>query len=93
MSVRAAAGYEGRPVTLSFRARDQLSPTVWVPSLAVTDAAGATVAAAALGTTSAVEWQQHSLDALRLGRRPWRGHGADLAGNAVCLDSGRCRGE
>jgi hypothetical protein len=55
VSVQAAAGYAGRAVTLSFRVRDRLSPTARELSLVVTDAAGETVATAALGSVSTGE--------------------------------------
>ena len=83
VSVRAAAGYTGRPVTLSFRVRDQLSPTARELRLVVTDAAGATVATSALGTSSTGEWHRARWTPGAAGVYHCSVSATDLAGNTA----------
>jgi protein MpaA len=82
VAVRAVAGYTGRAVVLSYRVRDQLSPTVRELSLVVTDAAGETVATSALGTASAGDWHRARWTPHVAGDYHYSVAAADLAGNA-----------
>ena len=83
VSVRAAAGYTRRAVTLSFRVRDPLSPTARDLGLVVTDAAGETVAAEALGTASTGEWHRARWTPEATGVFRYAVAATDLAGNAA----------
>ena len=58
VTTKGAAGYMARAVTLSYRVRDQLSPTVRRLGLVVTDDAGATVATVSLGSAVTGEWRR-----------------------------------
>ena len=83
VSVRAAAGYTGRAVMLRYRVRDQLSPTARELGLVVTDAAGTTVATAALGTARTGEWRRVRWVPTAAGVFRYAVTAADLAGNAA----------
>ena len=93
VAVRAAAGYTGRAVLLSFRVRDQLSPTARELSLVVTDAAGETVATAALGAASTGDWHRARWTPHAAGDYHYAVAAADLAGNAAASGLRCARGE
>ena len=83
VAVRAAAGYTRRVVLLSFRVRDQLSPTARGLSLVVTDAAGETVATSPLGAASTGDWHRARWTPHAAGDYHYAVSAADLAGNAA----------
>jgi murein peptide amidase A len=83
VTVVATAGYAGRAVTLSFRVRDRLSPTARELSLVVTDAAGESVATAALGSASMGEWRRTRWTPAAAGVFNYAIAAQDLAGNAA----------
>jgi protein MpaA len=87
VTVLAAAGYAGRAVTLSFRVRDRLSPAARELSLVVSDAAGETVATAALGSASMGEWRRARWTPVAAGVFHYAVAAQDLAGNAAASAS------
>ncbi len=83
VTVRAAAGYCGRAVALSYRVRDQLSPTARGLGLVVTDEAGVTVATAALGDSATGEWRRARWTSAVAGPLQYVVTAADEAGNVA----------
>jgi murein peptide amidase A len=87
VSVLAAAGYTGRPMRLSYRVRDRLSPAAVELSLLVSDAAGQIVATAALGSASTGQWRRARWTPTAPGVFGYTVAARDLAGNAAASTS------
>jgi len=80
-SVKAAVGYRGRAITLSYSVADRLSPDVAAVTLVVTDGAGQTVRSFALGSRRAGAWYRASWTPPAEGVFHYSVTARDLAGN------------
>ncbi len=82
VSVRAAAGWQGRKVLLSYRVRDALSPAAAV-RIVVRDVDGASVVTLRLGDRSTGTWHTAAWRPRSAGAYTFTASAADLAGNAA----------
>ena len=80
-SVRAAAGYGGRTLTLRYRVSDRLSPEVVAVTLTVTDGGGRAVANLALGSKRTGAWNHARWTPAAAGVFHYTVAAQDLAGN------------
>ena len=80
-SVRAAAGYRGRPITLRYSVSDALSPDATAVTLVVTDGAVQTVTSLPLGGKRTGAWYRASWTPPAAGVFHYSAAAQDLAGN------------